>query len=129
MDNDFDRWNKRKKKIEQLSGSPSMFIKEGEVWMTTLGKNVGHEQNGENSGFTRPVLIIKKFNRHMFWAIPLSTKQKSFDFYFNFQFNGQPASAILAQLKLLSVKRLRRKMYVMPPDILVHIRVVLRSLV
>lgn len=129
MDNDFDRWNKRKKKIEQLSDSPSMFIKEGEVWMASLGKNIGHEQNGEDLGFTRPILIIKKFNRHMFWAIPLSTKQKSFDFYFNFQFNGRPASAILAQLRLMSVKRLRRKIYDMPSDLLERIRAVLSTLI
>ena len=53
----------------------------------------------------------------MFWAIPLSTKQKDFDFYFNFTDpNGQKVSAILAQMKLVSVKRLKRDIYIMPKE-------------
>jgi len=51
---------------------------------TTFGKNIGFEQNGSGDNFSRPVLIVKKFNNHMFWCVPLSTKQKTFDFYFNY---------------------------------------------
>ena len=48
----------------------------------------------------------------MFWAIPLSTKQKVFDFYFNYtDINNQKVSAVLSQLKMVSIKRLDRKMY------------------
>ena len=80
--------------------------------MSALGKNIGFEQNGSGDNFSRPVLIVKKFNNHMFWSIPLSTKQKKFDFYYNFtDSNGSQVSVILAQLKLVSVKRIKRKMY------------------
>jgi hypothetical protein len=59
----------------------------------------------------------------MFWAIPLSTKQKDFDFYFNFTDpNGQKVSAILAQMKLVSVKRLKRDIYIMPPELFEEIK-------
>ncbi len=110
--NDFDTWNKLKKKIEIDTNEPNRFPKEGEVWMSSLGKNIGFEQNGSGDNFSRPVLIIKKFNNHMFWSVPLSSKQKNFDFYFNYvDPNGQKASAILAQIKLISVKRIERKMY------------------
>ena len=48
----------------------------------------------------------------MFWIVPLSTKQKRFDFYHNFTDpNGERVAAILAQLRLLSVKRFDRNMY------------------
>jgi len=48
----------------------------------------------------------------MFWSVPLSTKQKDFDFYYNFiDSNNNKVSVILAQLKLISVKRLKRKIY------------------
>ena len=48
----------------------------------------------------------------MFWCASLSTKQKKFDFYYNFTDpNGEKVSVILAQLKLVSVKRLKRKIY------------------
>lgn len=112
MQQDFDQWNELKKKIETESDYPITFPKEGEVWMSNLGKNIGYEQNGSGDNFSRPILIIKKFNNHMFWCVPLSTKQKSFDFYHNFTDpNGQQVSAILAQMKLVSIKRLKRNMY------------------
>ena len=118
MEKDFDMWNNLKKKIER-SKDTLYFPKEGEVWMCSLGKNIGFEQNGGGSNFSRPILIVKKFNNHMFWAIPLSTKQKAFDFYFNFKDpHNNKVSAIIAQLKLVSVKRLRRKMYEIPVDLL-----------
>ena len=96
--------------------------------MSNLGKNVGFEQNGSGKSFSRPVLIIKKFNNHMFWAIPLSTKQKTFDFYFNYTDpNGMHVSAVLAQMKLISIKRLKRKMYDIPDYFLVQIKQRLQS--
>jgi len=80
--------------------------------MSSIGKNIGFEQNGSGDNFSRPVLVIKKFNNHMFWVVSLSTKQKPFDFYFNYTDpNNQKVSAILAQMKLMSVKRLKRKLY------------------
>ncbi|MCX6713849.1 MAG: type II toxin-antitoxin system PemK/MazF family toxin [Candidatus Vogelbacteria bacterium] len=113
--NDFDNWNEIKKKVDSGETLPDRFPKEGEDWMSTLGKNVGFEQNGSGSNFARPVLIVKKFNNQMFWTVALSTKQKPFDFYHNFTDpNSNEVSAILAQLKLLSVKRLDRKLYDLP---------------
>ena len=80
--------------------------------MCSLGKNIGYEQNGSGDSFSRPVLIIKKFNNQMFLCVPLSTKQKDFDFYYNYiDPNNQKVSVILAQIKLISVKRLKRKLY------------------
>jgi mRNA interferase MazF len=111
---DFDNWNELKKKINIREDMPNNFPKEGEVWICSLGKNIGYEQNGSEDSFSRPVLIIKKFNNHMFWCVPLSTKQKKFDFYFNYTDpNNQKVSAILAQMKLISVKRLKRDIYIM----------------
>ena len=113
--NNFDSWNELKKKIETEKNEPNKFPKEGEVWMSSLGKNIGFEQDGGGDNFARPVLVIKKFNNHMFWVIPLSTKQKNFDFYFNYSdSNDQKVSAILAQMKLMSVKRFKRKLYDIP---------------
>ena len=110
--NNFDSWNEIKKKIDSENTKPDRFPKEGEIWMSSLGKNIGFEQNGSGNNFSRPILIIKKFNNQMFWSISLSTKQKDFDFYYNFtDLDNNKVSAILAQLKLVSVKRLKRKLY------------------
>jgi mRNA interferase MazF len=80
--------------------------------MSVLGKNIGFEQNGGGDNFSRPFLVIKKFNNHMFWIVPLSSKQKDLNFYFNFiDLEDNKVSAILAQMKLVSIKRFKRKMY------------------
>ena len=111
-DKEYDLWNELKKKIQSDNSDPDYFPKEGEVWMSSLGKNIGFEQNGSGTNFSRPILVVKKFNNHMFWCASLSTKQKKFDFYYNFTDpNGEKVSVILAQLKLVSVKRLKRKLY------------------
>lgn len=105
---EYDEWNKLKQEIQSDGDLINIFPQEGEVWMSSLGRNIGFEQNGSGNNFSRPLLVVKKFNNHMFWCVPLSSKQKSFDFYHNFiDPNEQKVSAILAQLRLISVKRLK----------------------
>lgn len=115
----FNLWNSKKQKIDQESkfNHPQPYPKAGEVWMTALGKNIGFEQNGTGVNFSRPVLVLKKFNNQMYCIIPLSTKQKGLDFYFNFTDPfGYPVSAILAQIRLISIKRFYRKMYLLSSE-------------
>ena len=127
-DKEYDWWNKLKKEIQSDTNEPDYFPKEGEVWMSSLGKNIGFEQNGSGTNFSRPILVVKKFNNHMFWCASLSTKQKKFDFYYNFiDPNGEKVSVILAQLKLVSVKRLKRKLYDISSDNLKKIKGKLRK--
>lgn len=112
MKNEFDKWNTEKQKLDAEEYSKENFPQIGEVWMSVIGKNIGYEQNGTGDNFSRPVAIVSRFNNKMFWVAPLSTKQKEFDFYYNFlDPNNQKVSIIIAQLKLVSLKRLKRKMY------------------
>ena len=85
--------------------------------MCRLGRNVGIEMNGGADDFSRPVVIIKKFNNGMFWAVPLSTKQKDLTFYYNFtDVHGWRVSAVVSQLRLISIKRLKRYLYALPDN-------------
>jgi mRNA-degrading endonuclease toxin of MazEF toxin-antitoxin module len=128
QDHGFDHWNELKKKINNEKNTPDKYPKEGEIWMCSIGKNIGYEQNGSGDNFSRPVMIITKFNNHMFWCVPLSTKQKDFDFYYNYtDVFDQKVSAIVAQLKLISVKRLTRKLYDIDNGQLEEIKVKLTS--
>ena len=123
FDREYDEWNKVKKNIQSGVDIPDFFPQEGEVWMSSLGKNIGFEQNGSGTSFSRPIIIVKKFNNQMFWSAPLSTKQKKFDFYYNFTDpNEQEVSVILAQMKLVSVKRLKRDIYIMPTELFEEIK-------
>ena len=111
-DRDFDAWNGLKKSLENVMQEAGFFPKQREVWMCAFGRNIGYEQNGSGEDFSRPVLIVKKFNNRMFWVVPLSTKQKSLDFYHNFTDpDSLKVSVILAQMRLMSVKRFSRRMY------------------
>jgi mRNA interferase MazF len=125
---DFDEWNDIKKNVEKNSDQLNNFPKEGEVWVGLLGKNIGVEQNGGFDNFSRPVLVIKKFNNQMFWIVPLSTKQKKLDFYYNFENKDkQNISVILAQLKLMSIKRFKRDIYKISLDDFIEIKKKLKN--
>ncbi len=126
---DFDKWNNTKKLLEKLDDSGGIFPIEGEVWVVYMGTNIGYEQDSNSLDFTRPALVIKKFNNKMMWILPLSNKQKDLDFYFNFiDPRYRNVSAILAQLKLVSVRRFKRKMYKIPDIVLMEIKNKLVSL-
>jgi mRNA interferase MazF len=128
MEKDFDRWTTIKKQLAHDVPLPLAFPKNGEVWMCTLGKNLGREQNGRSQDFSRPVLVIKKFNNEIFWVVPLSTKQKPLDFYFNYNDpSGTAVAAVLAQLRLVSINRFRRDIYVLPATLLREVRARLRA--
>jgi mRNA interferase MazF len=127
MNEEFDSWNNLKKGIHDKY--TRKYYHEREIWWCLLGRNIGYEQNGSGDSFSRPVLIVKKFNNHMFWVVPLSTIQKKFDFYFNYTDpHSEKVSAILAQLKLLSIKRLKRNMYSLETSILEEIKTKLKNL-
>lgn len=116
MSKDFDKWNRLKKELHVKDVS-NLFFKPREVWFCSLGLNIGYEQDGKNNSYERPVLIVRKFNRHVFWGVPLSTKNKPGNkHYLPLKHNGLVFSAILSQLRLYSVNRLTRKMYVLDID-------------
>jgi mRNA interferase MazF len=111
---EFDRWNTIKKKIDSSKTAHEFFPKIGEVWMMSLGINIGYEQDGSGDNFSRPALVVKKFNNKIYWIVPLSSIQKKLDFYHNYTDpDKNKVSAILAQMRLISIKRFKRKLYSM----------------
>ena len=87
------------------------YFHEREVWWTYAGINIGSEQDGKGRRFTRPFLIIRKFNEDILWAVPLSTTLKKNPYYILYtDHNGKDRAAIVSQLRLISSKRLTYKM-------------------
>ncbi len=101
-------WIKIKFQAHNKVGRPT--FQEREVWWCHLGLNVGDEENGKGINFTRPVLIIKKFNAKFCLAIPLSTQLKNNHFYFQISFKGKNQSVLISQTRAIDVKRFRTKM-------------------
>lgn len=104
---DFDGWNEQKKRLER-SAKESLDFREQEIWWCALGVNIGHEQDGKHGVYERPVLIVKKFNATTAWIVPLSSKPKQGYLYYSVRVGGEVQSLLLSQMRLVSVKRLRR---------------------
>jgi mRNA interferase MazF len=56
MEKDFDRWNKKKKALNETDFTD--YVHEREVWWCALGVNVGLEADGKHDNFERPVLVL-----------------------------------------------------------------------
>jgi mRNA interferase MazF len=113
---DFDTWNKKKKETDQKDLGRNLFLYEREVWWCSLGVNIGVEIDGKNENFERPVLIIKKFNGLMFWGIPLTSKAKVNPYVIPVEHSKGISYANISQLKLLSTKRVLRKVGVISEE-------------
>ena len=106
MKKNYGEWHKKKTDIEH-SNDMRVFFHEREVWWCSLGAIVGFEQDGKGGKFVRPVLVFKKFNKEVFWALPLSTRIKKSKFYANLDLgDGISRVAIISQLRLIDGKRL-----------------------
>lgn len=104
MQKDFDTWNK-KKKLEYQTGR--RFFREGEIWWSHIGLHVGYEIDGKGSDYSRPVLVLKKYNKYSFLVLPLTTKQKSNKYSVCIQRNdGKVVWGIASQVKNVDGKRL-----------------------
>lgn len=76
------QWNKIKIEIQLTTNKSSLYFREKEVWWASLGANLGHEEDGKNKKFERPVLILRKFNKHLMLVIPLTSKIKENNKYY-----------------------------------------------
>lgn len=113
MEKEFDRWNEKKKAINDIVDL-DFFYHEREIWWCALGANVGVEMDGKNVDFERPVLIVKKFNKEMFWGLPLSSKPRMGNLFHEIHYDRGVAWAFLSQFKTISSKRLLRKLGSVP---------------
>jgi len=111
----FDEWNEIKKETQK--DKAIVGFKNRDIFFIKMGENIGFEQNGKGDSFVKPIVIVKGFNRDIFFGIPLSTKVKDGKFYHEFKFNknGKTVTniALLSQMRLYSSKRLLNKIGMM----------------
>lgn len=108
MSKDFFSWHALKTDIERDKTSP--LFREREIWWCSLGLNVGIEEDGKHELFQRPILVFRKFNKEMLWALPMTSKKKEGKFYHSFDFHEQERTALLSQIRTISAKRLIRRL-------------------
>ena len=120
MQKDFEKWNQLKQKID--STNKQIIYKDRDVWWCSIGINIGHEENGKNDFFTRPILVLRKFNKQIFLGVPLTTKCKENKFYFRINFKDKEQSAMLSQIRVFESKRLRKRMGELPNNQFIAIK-------
>lgn len=104
MEKDFDKWNIRKKETHAKQSVP--LFSEREIWWCALGVNIGFEEDGKGLNYLRPVLIVRKFNKNIFYGLPITSKKKEDIFHAIIDSGEVKGSVILSQMKLIDSKRL-----------------------
>ena len=112
MQKDFDGWNKLKKSLD--SNARPEYFHERDIWFCSIGINIGSEQNGHNENFERPVLILKKWSNDTFVGLPLTSKLKKGNYFFDLSTKEEVSIVLLCQIRTLDRKRLLRKIDVLP---------------
>ena len=105
---DFDSWNKVKKKLD--TSNREVFFRKKEIWWTSLGVNIGSEQDGKGRLSLRPVYIVKKINSQTFMGVPLTKSLKEDQAHMSFYFDYDFSTAIISQTRILDKKRLFEKL-------------------
>ncbi|MDD5396698.1 MAG: type II toxin-antitoxin system PemK/MazF family toxin [Candidatus Moranbacteria bacterium] len=105
---EFEVWNKKKQELHKTN--KDIYFRKGEIWWCSLGVNIGYEQDGKNENFERPILVLRKINRHLALVIPLSSKLKNHPYYYQYSHEGKLFSAIIFQLRVMSTKRFLRRL-------------------
>ena len=100
----FDDWNEVKKKIENLE--KNINLKEGNIYLVSIGQNVGNESFGKGEIFLRPVLVLKKLGHNYFVGIPLTSKKKVGSYFFEFAYKDRLSYAMFNQVRTFNAKRI-----------------------
>jgi mRNA-degrading endonuclease toxin of MazEF toxin-antitoxin module len=107
MKKDFQKWHNKKSDLDE--NKVRLHFHERDVWFTSVGLNIGYEQDGKGEEFLRPIVVFNKFNNETLWGIFLTKKKKTGKYYFSFEYNkeGEISTANLSQVRLIDSKRLK----------------------
>jgi mRNA-degrading endonuclease toxin of MazEF toxin-antitoxin module len=114
MNKDFDTWNKLKKEIQNRGEHTYAYPRE--IWWCSLGINVGAEVDGKNENFERPVIVLKVYNKETMLVLPITSKEKNDRFHHMIQTEQKTVWVKLTQPRMISNKRLLRKVDVLDQD-------------
>jgi mRNA interferase MazF len=127
MSKKFKEWHSVKEKLHKET-KKTIVPKEREIYWVSVGVNIGHEQDGKGNVFSRPVLVIKRYNKNLFFGVPLSTQIKQGSFFFEFDFNGKKSNALIVQGRIYDTKRLENRMGMIPNETFNNLKKQLKEL-
>jgi len=131
MKKDYGGWHKKKKILNERADIDTIFFREKEVWWTALGVNIGFEQDGKGEEFRRPLLILKKFNKYLVLAVPLTTRIKKDNKYYvpcSIVGDNITRMAIISQTRPIDTKRFIDKLGVADDDSYIKIKNAIKAM-
>lgn len=127
MAKDFDGWNKRKKDID--GGLHCPFYHEREVWWCDIGINIGSEQDGDTESHRRPVVIVRSLGKDICSVVPLTSSPRQHPLRFSLGVVADKnATALLAQIRTVSSRRLVRKIDTIGKDVFDSLKKAIRNM-
>lgn len=130
MSKDFQKWHGEKSFVHNDKKRPFFHVRE--VWFCSVGANVGFEQDGGGERYLRPVIVIRKFNNEVLWALPCTKNDKKGKYYLQIIIlddeQERKSTAILSQMRLIDAKRLQYKAGVVSENDFIELKKRLRAL-
>ncbi len=104
----FNIWNKDKQRIHKKGPGP--YFSDREIWWVQFGQNIASEIYGKGDDFLRPAIIFRKVFDDACIILPLTSKQKSGNYYFKFKYQNKFQYVYLSQIRYIDAKRLHHKL-------------------
>ncbi len=135
MEKNFDKWNNLKKIFEKEERK--FFAHPREIWWGSLGINLGAEIDGKNDSFERPVLVMNVYSKETMFVLPITSKEKNDKFHYKIfvkikdiktsEYKERPVWVKLTQARVISNKRLLRKVDLISMDDFKKIMIVFKK--
>jgi len=126
MKKDFDDWNIKKKKLEEIKNK--FLFKQGDIWWCSVGLNIRTESCGKGEQYQRPVLVLKKLSSESFISIPLSTKEKIGSWFVDITIHKEKRYALLYQIRMFSTNRFQHRLAALDETDLARVKEKLKAL-
>lgn len=127
MNKQFENWNKLKQIIDNKN-TENIFFKEWDIWRISLWQNIKSESNWKWENFRRPILVLKKLSKDTCIIIPLSTKEKTWTWFYWYNLHWEKYTALLYQIRMINKNRFQRKIWELDEIDFSQIKKRLRSL-
>ncbi len=92
------------------SESKDEVIRKGEIRWSILGVNIGREMDGKGENFARPVLVLHTIGDSLALVVPLTSKNKNIPGYISFEWLDKKDSLCIHQIRVISTKRLLKRL-------------------
>lgn len=111
---DFAGWAKVAEEVEKRERKTD--IKQGAIYWANLGVNIGSELVGKGNDFSRPVLVLEKFNQRMVLAMPITSQIYNRRGYCEIVVAGKMERLVLEQARPVDILRIGDFLDEVAPD-------------